>query len=403
MRPKVTVWLPSYNHAPYLAAAIESALAQTLDEMELVLVDDGSSDESLAIAERYAAANPGRMRVLTHPGHANRGVEASAWLAIGTARGDYLLGLASDDVLYPDALERAAAYLDRHPATGFVYGYAHLVDEAGRRIPDRRTVGSDITGGGRTLERLIQGNVIPSMTAMFRRECLEQTGGHDSTLLYSDWDLFLRAAAHWDVGFVPRALAMYRVHAANTSNKPPEVNRPRVLAVTAAVRARAEEAGGRFAEPRIRALLDLQLAFLRYASGDEPAARSDVAAAFDDDPALGRDAAWLGDWVWARSLDPLLTSDRGFAAWVEAQAAPRLGTAARQRLHRHTVVATRAARAVECARDGRGFAATCHALAAAARAPRRAADRKLAAQILDASPRAAKGVRRTKRLLLPHR
>jgi alpha-1,3-rhamnosyltransferase len=406
MAPRVTVWIPSYEHAPYLPAAIESVLAQTLEDLELVLVEDGSRDGSLEIARRYAAAQPDRVTVLTHPGHANRGVEASARLAFQRSRGGYLLGLASDDVLLPEALARGADFLDRHPAAGFVYAYAHLIDASGARIPSARTFGIDVTGGGRTLERLIQGNTIPSMTAVIRRECLEQTGGHDGSVVYSDWELFARIAAHWDAGFIPRALALHRVHAANTSHQPPDVTRARSLEVTARLRERAPEVGGRLAGARIRATLDLQMAFLRFTGGDERAAAVELAAAFARDPSLARDPRRLADWVWSRALDGLLPDARpSFAGWAREEIGGALEPAAARGFRRDAAAAMRAERAVALARQGRPGASRRAALGAAFLSPRRIADRRLAAVLLDAAPDglAHRGVRATRRALTPHR
>jgi hypothetical protein len=364
MDPRVSVWIPSYGHARWLPEAIESVLAQTLPDVELVVVDDASGDGSLEIARRYERLHPQRIRVLTHPGGVNRGVEASARLGREQSRGAYLLGLASDDVLLPDALERLAAVLDADPRIGFASGYAEVIDAGGARVPGARRFGIDVSGP-RFLERLVQGNTIASMTALFRREVLEQTGGHDGRVVYSDWELFVRIGAHWDAGFVPRPLALHRVHGGNASHQPPDITRERMLAVTELLVAKAPEVGGRLADPDIRATLDLQLAYLRFGSG--------LGASI----APGRDAAWLGDWLWSRALDGLAP---GFTAWAE----PRLGV---------RTGARHAERAVLHARAGRRGPAYRAALRAAVSDPRRAADRRLAAILLDAAPRWARRLR----------
>jgi alpha-1,3-rhamnosyltransferase len=404
---RVTVWVPSYNHSPYLPAAIESVLGQTFPDVELVIVEDGSSDDSLAIAERYAAAHPDRIRVLTHPGRANRGVSRSANLAIASSSRPLLTGLASDDVLYPDAVERQVAFLDRHPGVGCVYGYAHMVDQRGRRIPDARTFGIDLTRDGRTLERLVQGNAIPSMTAMFRRESLERAGPFEPDVLYSDWELLVRVAAHSQMGFIPRALAMYRVHATNASvNVTRETNLERALEVTALLHRRAEQIGGGLGQPRIRATLDLQMAFLRFAAGDQGRAAENLAAAFERDRSLAGDGAWLADWLWGRVLNELVPPDEpDFPDWLAAGALPLLAPRARRSFAREVAAARRGARAIRLARSGRWVAAQQAALAAGARSPRRIADRRLAAELLDsiAGGLAARAVRTTKRHLFRHR
>jgi CDP-glycerol glycerophosphotransferase len=91
--PAVSICIPSYNHAAYLRQSIESALAQTYRDLEVVIVDDGSRDGSLAIAEEYARRHPDRVRVFTHPGHANAGIGATANRGIAEMRGRYWVGL----------------------------------------------------------------------------------------------------------------------------------------------------------------------------------------------------------------------------------------------------------------------------------------------------------------------
>jgi hypothetical protein len=407
--PLVSVMMLSYEHAAYLPAAIESVLGQTLGNLELVVVDDGSTDSSLEIARRFARSDP-RVRVLTHPGGAHRGLGPSVTLARAALRGRFVLGLPSDDVLHPDTLEREVAYLGAHPNVGYVYGYAHLIDRDGRRIPDVRTYGIDLTAGGKTLERLVQRNSIPAMTGMWRRECLDQAGAWNETLVYSDWEFHVRCAAHWDFGFIPRALAQHRRHGRNISlAASPATNRQRALEVTAALRKRAPEMGGRLAAPRIRALLELQMGYLRFIDGDgegdgEP--ERHIRAAFAHDPSLARDGRWLGDWLWSRPLD-LLNVGRGpeFVRWVGATMLPVVQPSARPALRREVASAHAGANAIRTAQEGRWVRAHGAALAAGARSPRRLCDRSLAAVLLDSigGGVAARAVRRVKRRALPHR
>ncbi|MFL5781831.1 MAG: glycosyltransferase [Thermoleophilaceae bacterium] len=383
--PLASVGIPSFNHARWLPAAIESVLGQTLPDVELVIADDGSTDGSLEIARRYAVEHPGRVTVLTHPGHANRGIGPTASLYRNRLRGRYILGLASDDVLYPDALEHGVDFLERHPEVGYVYGCAVLIDEEGRRVPSARRLGTDVNRSGHPVERIVQGNVIPGMAMVIRRECLARAGDEHPTLVYSDWEFFARAAAHWDVGFIPRPLAGYRVHTTNTSiNVSRETNLERALAVTRVLREEAPEVGGRLAEPRVRAMLELQMGFLLYADGDETAARGHLLAALDRDPSLSGDPRRLGDWLWARLLDRLLPDDgRDFVGWVTDTLGPRLDARSAGGLQRAAAATRHEARAIRLAHARRPLRAHGAALAAAARSPRRLADRQFASILLE--------------------
>jgi glycosyltransferase involved in cell wall biosynthesis len=120
--PTVSVVVIFRDEGQFLAEAIESVLGQTSSEWELLLVDDGSTDESPEIAQRHARARPDRIRYLEHPGHENRGMSASRNLGIREARGRYLAFLDGDDVWFPQTLSEQMAILESHPEAAMAYG-----------------------------------------------------------------------------------------------------------------------------------------------------------------------------------------------------------------------------------------------------------------------------------------
>jgi glycosyltransferase involved in cell wall biosynthesis len=115
----VTIFLDAER---FLEEAIESVLAQTFDDWELILVDDGSTDGSTRIARTYADRWPARIRYISHPHHANLGMSASRNAGIDAARGEFLAFLDADDVYRPEKLERQVAILSRTPEAAMVYG-----------------------------------------------------------------------------------------------------------------------------------------------------------------------------------------------------------------------------------------------------------------------------------------
>jgi glycosyltransferase involved in cell wall biosynthesis len=121
-QPTVSVVLIFLNEEKFLGEAIESVLAQSYRDWELLLVDDGSSDRSTEIAQSFAARHPDRIRFLEHPGHANRGVSASRNLGCAQARGRLIAPLDGDDVWLPEKLEQQVALLDANPEAGMLYG-----------------------------------------------------------------------------------------------------------------------------------------------------------------------------------------------------------------------------------------------------------------------------------------
>jgi GT2 family glycosyltransferase len=350
--------MPSYNHAPFLPAAIDSALAQTYGDLELVIVDDGSTDGSLEIAQGYAERHPDRVRVFTHPGRANLGISATANLAIEQARGRYWSGLPSDDLYHPDKLELGVRYLERHPDVGWVYGYGQYVDEGGRPLPERGLFGTDVTRSSAPVETLVQVNAIPGMTALVRMSCFERAGVHDVDLVYSDWELWVRVAAHCKPGFIPRALVDYRVHTYNTSIGTARAKTlPRHVEVAEVLHERAEQIGGELARPRTRALVALQLAFMRFVEGRHDEAAELVREAASLDPTLPENERALARWLRAWHVDmlhPELSAaeaeeaaqllaagppepedprgERNFSLWLLGRLAPLLDQPRRERL-----------------------------------------------------------------------
>src|SRR6266702_4161091 len=120
--PLVSAIIIFLNEERFLAEAIGSVLAQTYAPWELILVDDGSTDQSSAIAQAYAARQPDRIRYVEHEGHANRGMGATRNLGLDQARGRYVGFLDADDIWMPDKLRDQVAILEAHPDVDMVYG-----------------------------------------------------------------------------------------------------------------------------------------------------------------------------------------------------------------------------------------------------------------------------------------
>ncbi len=233
----VSVCMASYNHEPYLRQAVDSVLAQTRSDLELVVVDDGSTDGSAELLRSLARARPA-VRFLFHENRGHRGISASWNEAFRASRGQYLAWIGSDDVWYPEKLARQVALLESRPDVGLVYGLADVIDAQGARTG--KVIGSDITAAPDPLEQLLQTCWIPCLTVTTRRRCLEESGPFAENLVYSDWELWIRIASEWRVAFEDRAVAAYRVHGANTSiDIPSSQDVERRLAVMSSVQARS--------------------------------------------------------------------------------------------------------------------------------------------------------------------
>jgi glycosyltransferase involved in cell wall biosynthesis len=207
----VSVVMASYNHNRFLRENLDSVVAQSHRELEVVVVDDGSTDDSLATLRDYASRHGERFRVFTHPGAANRGIYASLNRAIAEARGAYIAVQGSDDVWLPGKLERQLAVFEADRGVGAVYAQAYLVDESGRPL------GADgqpqIYGRAAPdlVATLLQHNVVPAMTLMYRRDVMPGPPFAED-LLYADWELNLRLALQTRLACVEEPLVLYRRH-----------------------------------------------------------------------------------------------------------------------------------------------------------------------------------------------
>lgn len=195
--PRVSVVMPAYNSAPYVEEAVGSLLAQTFADFELVVVDDGSTDDT---AERVMRFEDPRVRLtrIEHVGYVRAGNAAFA-----AARGELVCRADSDDIFLPTLLERQVEVLDLHPRTAAV-GVWH------RAIGARQTIGRPPTEPGKIRRRLRTSNCM-SQPVMIRAAALRAAGGGFRQVMWEDWDLWIRLAARADLRNIPEILCMLRV------------------------------------------------------------------------------------------------------------------------------------------------------------------------------------------------
>lgn len=197
--PLVSVLMPAYNHERWVAGAVESVLAQTHADVELLVVDDGCTDHTPQVLGTFA--DP-RVRLLTHPGRANRGLHASLRLAAANATGEWLSFLASDDAWEPQRLERLLS-----TGADAAYSRAALMDE--NDVPTGVTWGAPPDGD--LFDNLLVTNVVPAATVLVTRDVFDRAGGV-SDERFEDLAFMLRVSALTDVAYVPLPLARYRVN-----------------------------------------------------------------------------------------------------------------------------------------------------------------------------------------------
>lgn len=217
-RPSVTVVVPCFNYARYLPQAVGSALGQDGVDVDVVVVDDASTDESLAVARELSARDP-RVRVVAH--HENRGPVETFNDGLALAEGEFLVRLDADDLLTPGSLARSTALALAFPDVGLVYG--RPVHFSGHTPPSTaRTRASSWTlwCGAEWLAARCRSasNVITSPEVLMRRAVVDRVGGQQPLAHTHDMEMWLRIAAFSDVGHVDGAdQAWHREHAASLS------------------------------------------------------------------------------------------------------------------------------------------------------------------------------------------
>jgi glycosyltransferase involved in cell wall biosynthesis len=201
--PRISVVIPCYNHAGVLPEAVLSVIAQHYDDWEIIIVDDGSSDDSAAVAERLIATY--RARPIALMRQPNSGPGRSRNAGIERARGEYILTLDADDMLAPEMLARTAAVLDASPNVGFVY-------------TDVRRFGAEanILHSSPFSRDRLRFDAMMMPETLFRRAAWEQVGGFFEAreFRYEDWDFWLSiAAAGWGGHHIAEPLVFYRRNA----------------------------------------------------------------------------------------------------------------------------------------------------------------------------------------------
>jgi glycosyltransferase involved in cell wall biosynthesis len=283
--PTVSVITPAYNVERYLTEAADSVLRQTYSDLELIIVDDGSTDRTGDVAEQIRRTDPHRVRVITQR---NRGNAAARNAALATSRGECLALLDSDDVWEPRYLEEQIAVLNANPDLDLVTGNARFL--GGPRhgalvhpCPDPRPPV--------TLATLIADEDAMSIMTVFRRRVFETIGGFDeSPGLSEDFDYWVRAAlAGFRFARNPEPLAWYRRRDGSISTDAPRMLR-RALLVCAKIRPLCADRPERDLLERqvayYEAELDAALARQALAQGDMPAAAAAFASLHARRPSL---------------------------------------------------------------------------------------------------------------------
>ncbi|WNZ25294.1 glycosyltransferase [Leptolyngbya sp. NK1-12] len=212
----VSVIIPCYNAERFLAEAIESALGQSIAATEIIVVDDGSTDQTRAIVARYPQVK--------YIYQSRQGVSAARNYGLQVSCGEYIVFLDHDDYLLPNALEAGLAAFRQHPDCGFVFGVCRNIDTNGIRLQGSNRAVLEHPYPQPIYPNILKGNSVhPPARHLFHRSVFETVGKFDTTLTVAeDYDMYLRVAAAFPGHCHNQEVVAYRTHdvSASTTARP---------------------------------------------------------------------------------------------------------------------------------------------------------------------------------------
>jgi glycosyltransferase involved in cell wall biosynthesis len=200
---RVSVIVPAFNRSDLTVRTIKSILDQRYENIEVLVVDDGSTDDTAKKLEQFGSS-------IIYLYKINGGACSARNLGIKNATGDYLAFIDCDDIYYDDKVSKCVEYLEKRPSFGFVQTAIHLIDD------DDKVVGSFSPSSkmatGWIAEKLILGDFISNPTVIARKECFDNVGLFDESIFMpADWDMWLRMAEKYQAGYINEPLSGYRI------------------------------------------------------------------------------------------------------------------------------------------------------------------------------------------------
>lgn len=213
--PLISVLLTCYNHIRYLPECLASAQSQTHHDLQIICLDDGSTDGT----REWLESKKGEVEIVFN--EKNLGTYGTLNVGLERAKGDYVAILNDDDLWEPTKLERQLELFEKHPKVGLTHTDGHFIDGDGKRL-DGSPLGFEFprTETGDVYLDLYYMNKIIASAVLARKDCFDRCGAFNPAYFGSgDWEMWLRIAAQYEIGFVHEPLTYYRVHGGNASHK----------------------------------------------------------------------------------------------------------------------------------------------------------------------------------------
>ncbi len=212
--PLVSAIVTCYNQSPFVVETLESVKAQTYKPTQLIIVDDCSSDDSVAVIENWVRENGIDCTFIRH--QKNQGICKSVNEVLSLATGKYVAMVAADDIWLPDKIARQVQIMESQPDdVGVIYSDAVQIDEHGQTLPGLFIASHwnlPEMPQGHILTSLLDGNFVVPITTLIRKSCYDKVGVYDENLPWEDWDMWMRIARHYSFFYSAIPFAKYRLH-----------------------------------------------------------------------------------------------------------------------------------------------------------------------------------------------
>jgi len=220
--PLVTIGIPNYNYGHYILETLNSVAAQTYQNIELIIVDDVSSDNSVDIIENWIQNYKGKIKISFIKNQINLGLTKVCNVILRSAKGKYFQPLDADDKILPEKIEKQIAVLKNSVNTAMVYSNSQVINDSGEIInPDycsRIKYDKNSMPSGWIFNDLLIFNFISLPSVLVNSEYAREIGGFDETIQVQDYYMWLRLSEKYEIRYVEGPYAQYRIHDTSMSN-----------------------------------------------------------------------------------------------------------------------------------------------------------------------------------------
>lgn len=220
----VSIVIPCYNHELYIEDCIKSVIEQTYENIELIIIDDGSKDRSVDRIEQLVEKCRERFVRFEFRSRSNRGLSATLNEALEWCEGEYFSCIASDDMLLPNKTFVQVRFLEEHKDIVAAFSGVILIDEQNKELGSYK--GSDKAYNFKDI--ITHNYILPAPTQMLRLKLIETIGGYKPNLIIEDWYIWLKISQYGEIYSLPQILCKYRRHSKNTSNNVDKMYKGRV-------------------------------------------------------------------------------------------------------------------------------------------------------------------------------